>query len=202
MNAAHRNRAEEQRGRILDTARRCFIRDGFHGASMASVAQEAGMSPGLIYRYFGGKHDIILAIIAQQLDLARQDLGQLQGGEERLYAIFLQLFDDGGAAGDALSAPLFLEISAEATRDTAVASAVQCSDRQLRQQFVAWLSRPRPEGGLGMDPARATRVTLLIQCLWEGVLLRLSREPELAPEQLKAGLALLLPLLLEGHAPD
>ena len=191
------NHAREQRGRILDAARRCFIRDGFHGASMASVAAEARMSPGLIYRYFGAKHDIILAIIEQQLQLARQELGLLHGGVDSLYGIFLQLFDDHTADNNTLSAPLFLEISAEATRDETVARAVSGSDRQLRQSFVTWLGRPQEQGGLAMPPEQASRVTLMIQCLWEGLLLRCSREPDLDSRELMAGVAQLLPLLLQ-----
>ena len=40
---------------ILDAAKKCFIEHGFHAASMANIAETAGMSPGLIYRYFENK---------------------------------------------------------------------------------------------------------------------------------------------------
>ena len=57
------DRAEMQRNRILDAAQHCVIEHGFHAASMASIADTAGMSAGLIYRYFENKSAIILECI-------------------------------------------------------------------------------------------------------------------------------------------
>jgi len=56
-------RASAQRDRILAAAKQCFIEHGFHAASMASIAEAADISAGLIYRYFDNKNAIILAII-------------------------------------------------------------------------------------------------------------------------------------------
>ena len=73
-------RAELQRHRILDAAQHCFIEHGFHAASMASIAETAGMSAGLIYRYFENKNAIILAIIERQLAEARENIAALHVG--------------------------------------------------------------------------------------------------------------------------
>ena len=54
MNSAPERSAERgqrQRDRILAAAQQCFITHGFHAASMANIADTAGMSAGLIYRY-------------------------------------------------------------------------------------------------------------------------------------------------------
>ena len=59
VSEAHRERRREQ---ILDAARRCFIRKGFHQSSMADVFAEAGLSAGAVYRYFRSKDEIITAI--------------------------------------------------------------------------------------------------------------------------------------------
>ena len=64
-------RAEAQRERILCAAQRCFIEYGFHAASMASIAETAQMSAGLMYRYFENKSAIVLAIIERQLQEGR-----------------------------------------------------------------------------------------------------------------------------------
>ena len=61
-------RAARQRERILDAAEKCFIESGFHAASMAHIAQTAGMSAGLIYRYFDSKATIVKAIIERHLE--------------------------------------------------------------------------------------------------------------------------------------
>ena len=189
-------RARDQRERILYAARCCFIRHGFHGASMAELASEAQMSPGLIYRYFDNKHHVVLAIITQQLQLVREEIGQLNGGPELLLPAFMDAFSDQPCRTDGMSPSLFLEISAEASRDLAVAVAVQESDLALRQELIKWLTRPKEQGGLALAAARASQVMLMIQCLWEGIVVRRTRDPGLDTEQLKAGLELILPLLL------
>src|SRR5690606_21791567 len=67
------DRADLQRDRILQAAQRCFVEHGFHAASMASIAGTAGVSAGLIYRYFASKNEIIVAIVERQLALLRQE---------------------------------------------------------------------------------------------------------------------------------
>src|SRR5215475_4947596 len=55
-----------RRLRILDAATVCFARDGFHRTSMEDIVTESGLSPGAIYCYFRGKHEIVEAISAQR----------------------------------------------------------------------------------------------------------------------------------------
>ncbi|WP_067671488.1 TetR/AcrR family transcriptional regulator [Nocardia miyunensis] len=45
----------EARNAILVSARKLFGAKGYHGASMRDVAQHAGVSEALLYRYFGAK---------------------------------------------------------------------------------------------------------------------------------------------------
>jgi TetR/AcrR family transcriptional regulator, transcriptional repressor of aconitase len=52
-----------RRQQILDAAADCFARNGFHRTSMQDVVKESGLSAGLIYRYFTGKDDMIVAIV-------------------------------------------------------------------------------------------------------------------------------------------
>jgi AcrR family transcriptional regulator len=52
---------EVRRGQILDAAIACFARNGFHQTTMSDIAREAGISPGLTYRYFPSKEDLIEA---------------------------------------------------------------------------------------------------------------------------------------------
>ena len=66
--AARRTRAEHRSAQLLDAAARLMERDGSQAVSMQAVATEAGVSVGLIYRYFGGKDDLLLAVILGVLD--------------------------------------------------------------------------------------------------------------------------------------
>ncbi|RRO14309.1 TetR/AcrR family transcriptional regulator [Saccharopolyspora rhizosphaerae] len=65
--AARAVRAERRTRQLLDAAARLMDRDGFHGVSMQALAAEASVSVGLIYRYFGGKDDLLLAVIVDVL---------------------------------------------------------------------------------------------------------------------------------------
>ncbi|OBG24612.1 TetR/AcrR family transcriptional regulator [Mycobacterium sp. 852002-51057_SCH5723018] len=58
----------QRRAHILDAARRCFVRDGFHGTTMQDLVEEAGVSSGAVYRYFPSKDAVIEAIAADNLD--------------------------------------------------------------------------------------------------------------------------------------
>jgi len=54
-----------RRREILAAAEGCFVTSGFHAASMADIATAAGVSMGLLYRYFANKEAIIECFAAQ-----------------------------------------------------------------------------------------------------------------------------------------
>lgn len=66
---AARGARQQQRSRqLLDAAARVMEREGSQAVSMQAVAAEADVSVGLIYRYFGGKHELLLAVIVNVLE--------------------------------------------------------------------------------------------------------------------------------------
>src|SRR5438445_3755445 len=71
--------APDRRSQILDAALVCFAKRGFHQTSMHDISAEAGISVGLIYRYFENKEAVISAMadrhkkeIQNVLERARQ----------------------------------------------------------------------------------------------------------------------------------
>lgn len=66
--AARQVLAEQRSRQLLDAAARLMEREGSEAVSMQALAAEAGVSVGLIYRYFGSKDDVLLAVITQVLD--------------------------------------------------------------------------------------------------------------------------------------
>lgn len=67
-------RTSSRRRQVLDAAVKVMGRNGFHQMSMQDLATEAKVSVGLIYRYFGGKEDLLLATIVRILDVFRDQL--------------------------------------------------------------------------------------------------------------------------------
>jgi len=62
---AGRRRAESERRRqrILEAARRCFGREGYAGATVARIADEAGVSNGLLYQFFRSKDHLLEVVL-------------------------------------------------------------------------------------------------------------------------------------------
>lgn len=67
-------RANSRRRQVLDAAVKVMQTTGFHQMSMQALADEAHVSVGLIYKYFGGKEEILLATILDILDSFRDQL--------------------------------------------------------------------------------------------------------------------------------
>ncbi|MFX1758570.1 TetR/AcrR family transcriptional regulator [Rhodococcus sp. Q1] len=67
-------RTSSRRKQVLDAAVQVMQRTGFHQMSMQALADEAGVSVGLIYKYFGGKEEILLATIVSILDTFRDQI--------------------------------------------------------------------------------------------------------------------------------
>jgi AcrR family transcriptional regulator len=51
--------------RIVRAARERFLHDGVDGASLRSIADEAGTSVGMVYYYFPTKDDLFLAVVEE-----------------------------------------------------------------------------------------------------------------------------------------
>lgn len=67
-------RTSSRRRQLLDAAVKVMGQKGFHQMSMQDLASEAKVSVGLIYKYFGGKEDLLLATIVRIQDAFRDQL--------------------------------------------------------------------------------------------------------------------------------
>ncbi|MBS4728506.1 TetR/AcrR family transcriptional regulator [Mycobacterium sp. SM1] len=67
-------RSSSRRRQMLDAAVKVMGKTGFHQMSMQDLAAEANVSVGLIYKYFGGKEDLLLATIVRIQDAFRDQL--------------------------------------------------------------------------------------------------------------------------------
>ena len=179
-------RARAQRERILRAAKRCFVDDGFHAASMADIARRAEMSAGLIYRYFDSKNDIVRAIIERQMEEARALLDAI-GSSQDLVAALLDHFERWSRPRDEeMSAALFLEMAAESTREPQIAALVQAADREIRCRLQEALRRSAAAAGAELAPEVVERRALVLQCVIEGVMVRAVRQPDLDRAMLEA----------------
>ncbi|MFD5868102.1 TetR/AcrR family transcriptional regulator [Corynebacterium sp. NPDC060344] len=70
--------ADERRATILAAARTVFLRDGYPGAKLTDVADEAGCSVGTLYTYFKDRDDLLAAVLRgaeEEMRHARRSVG-------------------------------------------------------------------------------------------------------------------------------
>src|SRR5205823_5666660 len=110
---------------ILDAAVACFAKRGFHQASMHDISAEAGISVGLIYRYFQNKE----AVIAAMADRHKNEISDLleRAGQTSSLLEALEIIFTAHCCEDSpkvLSA-FVVDLYAEASRNPAVADLVR-----------------------------------------------------------------------------
>lgn len=190
-------RAARQRARILDAAERCFIARGFHAASMAHIAATAGMSAGLIYRYFGAKNEIVRAIIERHLESDGCPAMRRLGRGEDFCTEALERFERWRRRDDpSMNAALMLELTAEAARDPEILQIVRSKDQTISKELSQAIQRVAREDDVRLTPAAAYMRAVVLQCLVEGLACRAIRDPQLSAKALKPLLAKIVAILM------
>jgi TetR/AcrR family transcriptional regulator, repressor for uid operon len=133
---------------ILDAALRCFARVGFSAASMRDIAKEAGVSLGLLYRYFDDKAAIVGAAIKADSGefRARLSAPRAQGLTGETLLAFLER--EVALRSEATVFALTSEIVAEAARNPAIAALVreniEAAERDLAEALQGLPGRAEP----------------------------------------------------------
>jgi AcrR family transcriptional regulator len=67
------------RAALLDAAGRVFRRDGYAGATIDAIADDAGFTKGAVYSRFGSKADLFLSLLEERIEArARQQAEHLE----------------------------------------------------------------------------------------------------------------------------
>ena len=143
-----------RRQQILDAARRCFLRDGFHNTSMQDVIAEAGLSVGAVYRYFPSKNDLITSIAQSVIGGADAVFAELAAAEPPLplvEALDRALTYVDAQAGEDGILPLAIQVWSESLRDPALAVFVNATYSGFRDRFTLLARRAREAGELPPD---------------------------------------------------
>lgn len=128
-----------RRAQILEAARDCFAREGFHRTSMADILDAAGLSAGAVYRYFRSKEEIVAAIAGQAGAGLAERLAEVTAAEpapspaDALEQVLS--FVDSQARPEG-SLRIALQVWAEALRDPALAARVEENYTMLRDGLV------------------------------------------------------------------
>lgn len=90
-------RLQQRSDAILDSARSVFGRHGFAAASVSDIARLAGVSDGLVYRYFASKRDLLDHVLSEFYGRIIEDLeaalSRERDFEGRLYVLIRRHFE-------------------------------------------------------------------------------------------------------------
>jgi TetR/AcrR family transcriptional regulator, repressor for uid operon len=171
---------EEKREEILAAAECCFARSGFHGATIAQICDEAGISPGHLYHYFASKEAIIAVITTTGLEYVRARFAEVADDEDPIQALIDEL--ERLKTLNRTKAGVLLDVLAEAARNPAIGKVLEDTSREMSQLLAEFLRRGQARGQI--DPALDADATaaLLISMIDSSKTL-LIRAPTLDPDR-------------------
>jgi AcrR family transcriptional regulator len=140
-----------RRRQILDAARACFARNGFHATSMQDVVVESGLSMGAVYRYFKSKDDLIQAIAEEVVGMLVGEIDHLI--DARPLPPLTKVLDGVLAVVEAQTGPdgvvrMAIQVWGEALRNPRLSDLLARVYPTIRAAFVRLAARARDEGQL------------------------------------------------------
>lgn len=139
------SRADLRRAKLIDTARKLFIENGFHATGIAQIARESGIAVGQIYRDFSSKEEIVAALVevdcGQFMQAAALDAAINADDREMVRAWLLHFVEpDDDVEGDRL----FVEIVAESSRNDRIAAIFASVQERLSANVLTALALLAP----------------------------------------------------------
>jgi AcrR family transcriptional regulator len=193
----HAALATDHRQRILDAARRCFVRSGFHRATMQDVAAEAGMSAGNIYRYFTSKDAIVRGLCAMDRAELAQSFAKLASSPDP-FSDFMAIGRRHLVEEPRETAIFAVGLWAEASRHAELAGICQEFEDDIRRMMGDFLAQVIPAES-GVD--RGALVDVLLT-LADGLVARRAREADFTAEPHLPHFAALIQLAAAGQIPS
>jgi TetR/AcrR family transcriptional regulator, repressor for uid operon len=160
-----------RRAEILAAAEQCFLKRGFHQSSMQNIAAAAGLSMGLLYRYFTNKEAIIetAAHVDREAALAAIIALPETGDVITEWTSLIITMAIEASAPD--YATLTHEIIAEASRSPKLLATLQANDQALALAVAAKLDRQHAAGAITTTEKSSVTAQLLLM-FFDGLIAR------------------------------
>jgi AcrR family transcriptional regulator len=167
----------DRRTQILDAALVCFAKRGFHQASMHDISAEAGISVGLIYRYFENKDAVISAMADRHKKEIHEVLERAQQAPTLLES--LEILFTAHCCEDApqVVSAFVVDLYAEASRNQRVADLVR-DVLQTAMDGVTDLIARSPEAESAAHGLKPHEQAELIFAVSRGMLMRDVLQPQ------------------------
>lgn len=177
---ARLTRAEQQRRtheQLLDAGRQVFLRRGFLAATVEEIAADAGYTRGAVYKHFGGKEGLWLALVEADADAhlrhLRDTLAAATDRDDLIAALVpAGPVDAAAAKWSAAAAEVLAAIAQQPATAALVAAVQQRHDEQVVALLTENARRLRLEPAMSLDQA-----VVMIGALGIGLALRQAIAP-------------------------
>jgi len=170
MSQPQMDSSSDRRTQILDAALVCFAKRGFHQASMHDISAEAGISVGLIYRYFENKD----AVISAMADRHKKEIHEVVQRAKQAPTLLesLEILFTAHCCEDApqVVSAFVVDLYAEASRNQRVADLVR-DVLQTAMDGVTDLIARAPEAQAAAHGLSPTELAELIYAVARGMLM-------------------------------
>ena len=162
-----------RRMEIIEAARTCFLRSGFHQTTTDEICHEASITPGGLYHYFGSKDELIAAVVERSAETATEHMRTLIAEADDAESAFRQVAD---FFFDTMQDPdidnvtrLEIEIWAEALKNEGLAATGQ-SAWKLRQDWLeALVQRGIDDGVYDAEVVEPRAMASLLMAIYIGL---------------------------------
>ena len=161
----------DRRTQILDAALVCFAKRGFHQASMHDISAEAGISVGLIYRYFENKEAVISAMADRHKNEIQEVLERARQAPTLLESLEILFTAHCCENSPKVLSAFVVDLYAEASRNPQVANLVR-DVLQTSMDGVTDLIARSPEGKNAAGGLTPDELSELIFAVARGMLMR------------------------------
>ena len=174
---------ERNREAVLRAARRVFLDKGYAGATLESIAEEAGFSKGVMYSQFHSKADLFLTLLERRMEeRTEQNEPVLAGyaGEEGVRKL-LEVGQEDWLT-EAAWATLLVEFRAHAARDPGLNARYAAAHAQTVDHLASGLELLYAKSGL-QPVFPATVMAEFILALVSGITLERAAKPAALPPE-------------------
>ncbi|MGA8719498.1 MAG: TetR/AcrR family transcriptional regulator [Solirubrobacteraceae bacterium] len=169
----------DKAARIVEAMRASVAARGIAGSTFDHVANEAGVSRGLLHYYFGTKERLLIEVVRRESDVRIERLEEAIGGAadaESVLDALVRAFEE--LIGDGPATVMIYEMLTLAQRNDEIAAQLAELGRRTRSHISDALEQKRAGGvvALRVEPELAA---MFLVALADGVMVRGLSEPEL-----------------------
>ena len=171
----------DRRDQILKAAMVCFAKRGFHQTSMHDISAEAGISVGLIYRYFENKEAVISAMADRHKNEIHEVMERARQAPTLLESLEILFTAHCCEDSPQIQSAFVVDLYAEASRNPQLADLVRDVLQTAMDAVTELISQSTESRGAVPHGLTPTEMSELIFAVARGMLMRDVLQPQELP---------------------